>query len=105
MLSLGNDDNALEIARRTYERERERSGDKSFNTALSRGFHAIALARKGKASESLQAFEESLPILLSTSARGDEDSGSTAAAREGRIRFVIEGYLRLLSRNPSIVTD
>jgi CHAT domain-containing protein len=46
-----------------------------------------------------------LPILLSTSARGDEDSGSTAAAREGRIRFVIEGYLRLLSRNPSIVPE
>jgi len=105
MLSLGNDDNALEIARRTYERERERSGDKSFNTALARGFHAIALARKGRTSESLQAYGESLPILLSTSVRGDEDSGSTAAAREGRIRFVIEGYLRLLSRNPSLMTD
>lgn len=105
MLSQGNDDNALEIAQRTYERERQRSGDKSLNTALSRGFHAVALARKGKTSEALQAFGESLPVLLSTSGGGDEDSGSTAAAREGRIRFVIEGYLRLLSRNPSIVPD
>lgn len=103
MLSEGNNDNAIEIAQRTYERERQRSGDKSFNTALSRGFHAIALARKGKTSEALQAFSESLPILLSSSGAGDEDSGSTAAAREGRIRFVIEGYLRLLSRDPSVV--
>jgi CHAT domain-containing protein len=105
MLSTGDSDNALEIARRAYERERQRSGEKSFNTALTRGFYAIALARKGKTSEALEAYKESLPILLSSSARGDEDSGSTAAAREGRVRFVIEGYLRLLSRNPSIATD
>src|SRR6202043_3601759 len=104
MLSQGNNDNAVEIAQRTYERERQRSGDKSFNTALSRGFYAISLARKGSASESLQAFNESLPVLLSTSGGNDEDSGTTAAAREGRIRFVIESYLRLLSRNPSIAT-
>jgi CHAT domain-containing protein len=103
MLWQGNNDNALEIAQRTFERERQRSGDKSFNTALSRGFHAIALARKGNASESLQAFKECLPVLLSISGGGDDDSGSTAAAREGRVRFVIEGYLRLLSRNPTIV--
>src|ERR1700694_1876574 len=98
MLSQGNNDNALEIAQRTFERERRRSGDKSFNTALSRGFHAIALARKGNASESLQAFKECLPVLLSISgSSGDDDSGATAAAREGRGRFVIEGYLRLVN--------
>jgi len=50
----------------------------------------------------LQAFKDSLPVLLATSAAGDDDSGTTAAARESRIRFVMEGYLRLLSRNPSI---
>jgi CHAT domain-containing protein len=103
MLAQGNNDNALEIAQRTFERERKRSGDKSFNTALSRGFHAIALARKGSTAEALQAFKESLPILLSVSAGADIDSGSTAAAREGRVRFVIEAYLKLLSSNPSIV--
>jgi CHAT domain-containing protein len=103
MLAQGNNDNAVEIAQRTYERERQRSGDKSLNTALSRGFHAIALAKKGNASEALQAFKASLPVLLSVSGAGDDDSGTTAAAREGRIRFVIEGYLRLLSRNPTIV--
>src|SRR5258708_29349320 len=88
MLSEGNNDNAIEIAQRTYERERQRSGDKSFNTALSRGFHAIALARKGNATEPLQAFKESLPPLLSGSGSGDDDSGTTAAARECRVRFV-----------------
>jgi len=46
MLAQGDNDNAVEIAQRTYERERQRSGDKSFNTALSRGFHAIALGER-----------------------------------------------------------
>jgi CHAT domain-containing protein len=104
MLSQGSNDNALEIAERTYDRERQRSGDKSFNTALTRGFYAIALARKGKSPEALQAFKECLPALLSASGGGDDDSGAIAAAREGRVRFVIEGYLRMLSRNPALAS-
>jgi CHAT domain-containing protein len=103
MISQGNTENAVEIAQRTYERERQRSGDASFNAALARGFHATALARKGSTAEALQGFKESIPVLLSISGGGDDDSGTTAAAREGRVRFVIESYLRLLSRNPSIV--
>lgn len=104
MLSQGSNDNALEIAERTFQRERQRSGEKSVNTALSRGFYAVALARKNKTAEALQAFKDSLPVLLSITGGGDDDSGSTAAAREGRVRFVIEGYLRLLSRNPQLAS-
>jgi CHAT domain-containing protein len=103
LMSQKNNDGALDLAQRSFERERQKSGDKSFNTALSRGFYAVALERKGRAPESLQAFKETLPVLLSASSAGDDDSGSTAAAREGRIRFVVEGYLRLVSRNPSLV--
>ncbi len=96
------DANALEIAQRTFERERSRSGDKSLNTAVARGYYAVALARNSKPAEALQAFKESLPVLLTTTGGSDDDSGSTAAAREGRIRFVIEGYLRVLALNPSL---
>ena len=102
MLAQGNYDNALEIAQRTFDRERGRSGDKSFNTAVARGFLAIALARKSKTVEALQAFKESIPVLLTASGGSDDDAGSTAAAREGRVRFVMEGYLRVLALNPSI---
>jgi CHAT domain-containing protein len=102
MMIQGNNDNALEIAQRTLERERARSGDKSFNTAVARGYYAVALARKTKPSEALQAFRESLPVLLTASGGTDDDSGTTAAAREGRVRFVIEGYLRFLALNPTL---
>jgi hypothetical protein len=85
-------------------RERQRSGDKSFNTSLTRGFYAIALARKNKAQEALQAFKECLPALVSVSGGSDDDGGTTAAAREGRVRFVIEVYLRLLTRYPELAS-
>jgi CHAT domain-containing protein len=102
MLIQGDAANALEIAQRTFERERSRSGDKSLNTAVARGYYAIALARSSKPAEALQAFRESIPVLLTTTGGSDDDSGSTAAAREGRTRFVIEGYLRVLALNPAL---
>jgi len=102
MLTQGDAANALEIAQRTLERERSRSGDNSLNTAVARGYYAIALARSSKPAEALQAFKESIPLLLTTTGGSDDDSGSTAAAREGRTRFIIEGYLRVLALNPSL---
>jgi CHAT domain-containing protein len=102
MLTAGSNANALEIAQRTFQRERSRSGDKSFNTAVARGYYAIALARNSRAAEALEAFKESIPPLLNTQGGGDDDSGATAAAREGRVRFVVEGYLRVLAVNPSL---
>jgi CHAT domain-containing protein len=101
MLTQGNADGALEIAQRSYEREKGRSGDKSLNTAVARGYYAVALARKARIPEALQAFKESIPVLETASGGSDDDSGSTAAAREGRVRFVIEGYLRTLALNPA----
>jgi CHAT domain-containing protein len=102
LLSQKKFDNALEIAQRTYDKERAKSGEKSFNTALTKGYLATALARNAKPAEALQGFKESIAILLTESGGGDDDSGSTAAAREGRVRFVVEGYLRLLAVNPAI---
>jgi len=102
MLTQGNYENALEIAQRTFDRERGRSGDKSFNTAVARGYLAIALARNSKPAEALAAFKESVPVLLTATGGSDDDSGSTAAAREGRVRIVIEGYLSVLALNPSM---
>lgn len=101
MLAQGNYDNALEISQRFYEREKGRSGDKSFNTAVARGYYAMSLARKGRTSEALQAFKDSIPVLQTPSGGSDDDSGSTAAAREARIRFVVEAYLRTLALNPA----
>lgn len=92
---------ALDAAQKAFDREMKSSGDKSFNTAVARGYLASALARNGKPAEALAAFKQSLPVLLNVSGgSGDDDSGSTAAARENRVRFVVEGYIRTLALNP-----
>ena len=92
---------ALEAAQKAFDREMKSSGDKSFNAAVARGYLAAALARNGKPAEALAAFKQSLPVLLNVSGgSGDDDSGSTAAARENRVRFVVEGYIRTLALNP-----
>lgn len=103
-LAKGDYDNAVDLAQRFLERERANSGDRSFNTAVARGFYAVALMTKNKPQEALQAFKDSVPILLTSSGSGDDDSGSTAAAQENRIRFVMEGYLRLLALNPTLAS-
>lgn len=93
---------ALDAAQKALDRETKSSGDKSFNTAIARGYYAAALARNGKPAEALTAFKESLPVVLNVSGgSGDDDSGSTAAARENRVRYVVEGYIRTLALNPS----
>ncbi|MBI3700196.1 MAG: CHAT domain-containing protein [Afipia sp.] len=93
---------ALDAAQKALNRELKSSGDKSFNSAVARGYYAAALARNGKPAEALAAFKESLPVLLNVSGgSGDDDSGSTAAARENRVRFVVEGYIRTLALNPN----
>ncbi|NGX98293.1 MAG: CHAT domain-containing protein [Candidatus Afipia apatlaquensis] len=103
-LLLGQNKNpeALEAAQRAFDREMKSSGDKSFNTAIARGYLAAALARNGKANEALAAFKDSLPVVLNISGGSDDDAGSTAAARENRVRFVVEGYIRTLALNPSV---
>ena len=101
LLAQGKTEAALEIAKGVLDRERARSGEQSLNTAVSRGYYATALARSGKPAEALAAFKESIPVLLNTSGGSDDDSGTTAAARENRVRFVVEGYIRTLALNPS----
>lgn len=102
LLGQGKTEQALVTAQRTLDRERASSGEKSFNTSVARGYYAAALARNSKPTEALAAFKDAIPVLLTTSGGSDDDSGSTAAARENRIRFVVEGYIRLLALNPSV---
>lgn len=105
LLSQGKPEAALPIAQGNLERLRAKSGEKDLNTALARGYYAVVLARNSKPAEAMAAFKESMPVLLATSGGSDDDSGSTAAAREGRVRFVVEGYIRMLAMNPSLASQ
>src|SRR5262249_48801334 len=105
-INQGNPETALEVAKRTYERARARSGDEALNTIFARGFLAIALARNGKREEAYRYFTDAIPKIINAgTGSGDADSGSTAAAAEARLRFILESYCSLLSRNPQLSTS
>ena len=103
-ISKGDPARGVEVATRILAREKARSGEQSFATALSRGFLAAAQARAGNQEEALLLFRAAIPPLMAASGGGDTDSGATAAARESRIRFVVESYLGLLARNPKLLS-
>ncbi|MDR3466544.1 MAG: CHAT domain-containing protein [Xanthobacteraceae bacterium] len=102
MLSQGKVSNAVEIAQKAFEREKARTGDNSATTAVARGFYAAALAGSGRQDEALTLFRATIPVLVAPWADSDDDSGATAAARQTRIRFVVESYFSLVTKNPAI---
>jgi CHAT domain-containing protein len=102
MLGTGSPTDALQMAKNTLEREKARSGETSFGTALARGFVAMSLARANRAGEAVVEFRAAIPPLLSASRQSVDEDGATAVARETRVRIVIESYLALLARAPEL---
>ncbi len=70
-------------------------GERHFSTAEARGQLGIALMETGKREEARKAFADAVPILLQRSRETDDDAG--VAARDQRVRLVLEAYMRLLS--------
>jgi CHAT domain-containing protein/tetratricopeptide (TPR) repeat protein len=87
----------IAAAERLLQRQRERFGDQHLETALARGILAIGLARSDREAEALSAFKQAMPILLSGMRETDTDEAIQTAAREQRLRVVIEAYIALLS--------
>ena len=102
MLVTGSATEALEMARNTLERERARSGENSFGTALARGFVAMSLARANRAGEAVAEFRAAIPTLLAATRQNLDEDGATAIARENRVRMVVEFYLAVLARQPAL---
>jgi CHAT domain-containing protein len=102
MLGIGSAADALQMAKNMLEREKARSGDASFGTALARGFVAMGLARTGRAGDAVAEFRAAIPTLLAGSRQNLDEDGATAVAREARVRFVVESYLALLARAPAL---
>ncbi|MGZ5827787.1 MAG: CHAT domain-containing tetratricopeptide repeat protein [Xanthobacteraceae bacterium] len=98
------DADAVEMARKYYERTKARLGERNLQTVVARGFIALSLARTNKPAEAAAEFRAAVPLLIELAREGDDEDGATAVAREGRVRVIVEGYLAFLSRNPSHAT-
>lgn len=88
-------------ARRLLDRQIARFGQRHPETGLARGVLAIGLMRSGHEADALREFESAAPVLISAARemQGGDDDATGAAAREARLRAVIESYMTLLARS------
>ena len=105
LINSGKADEAISLATRKRDRERRRSGDGSVASASIRGYLGAALAKAGRDVEAIVEFKAAIPVLLLAARQGDMDDALTTGASAGRNRFIVENYMDVLARNPSVRTD
>ncbi|MCX7167473.1 MAG: CHAT domain-containing protein [Rhodocyclales bacterium] len=65
-------------------------------TAQSHGFYAMALAADGQAEKALAEFQGAIPILLDEARRSGGGEQGGAVARQMRLVWILESYMKLL---------
>ena len=95
LLALGQTGKATEILNSGLKLTESRLGKKHYQTAEIHGFLAISMAAEGKHEEALKEFNIAIPILLSKTEITDEEI-LNQSDRYQRLKFIIEGYLKLL---------
>ncbi len=65
-------------------------------SAESRGFYAMALAADGQADKALIEFQSAVPVLLEEARRNVGGRNAGATARQMRLRWIFEAYMKLL---------
>jgi CHAT domain-containing protein len=95
LLRNGQGRRALELLEAQTLETRKWLGDEHYSAAELIGLQGIANAKVGDISKSLQAYRQSVPILVKGSlAQGDD----TSILRSQRLKYVLESYMELLNR-------
>jgi CHAT domain-containing protein/tetratricopeptide (TPR) repeat protein len=97
LVSSGRAADAEEVARLAWQHHQSSLGPKHYLTAEAHGVLAIALTKLGMQQQARDAFEASVPILLTHSRRSDAE-GDNQSAKEKRLRLILEAYMDLLAR-------
>ncbi|MGO8869767.1 MAG: CHAT domain-containing protein [Alphaproteobacteria bacterium] len=95
---------ALEVSQHALERRIKGLGEKHYDTAEARGFHAMALAASGNQAAALSDYAAAVPILLQAS-RQTSDEEAEGSDKEFRLQQILEGYLSLLADQRSAGPD
>lgn len=98
LYNTGNLVGGIDSARAMMAFEKRRVGENHLNYAIARGILADGLARLGQDAAALEEFRAAIPMLASLSRAGEDDDGSTVAARHSQVRDIVEAYIALLAR-------
>ena len=97
-LKAGDPHEAIDVAQRVAARNLSRKGPKHYETAEARGVLAMVLAASGDTDSARKAFAQALPNLMQRSRRSNSEH-SSKAARDWRVRHILEAYIDLLSKS------
>jgi CHAT domain-containing protein/tetratricopeptide (TPR) repeat protein len=99
LYNTGRVSEGLAIAKELVAQSASRFGDQHAYTAYARAAVAAGLSRENHDAEALNAFRQTMPIVLAAARNPQDDDTINAAASEQRTRIIAESYMTLLARN------
>ena len=97
LMRVGRIDHAIAMLEPKVRTMTRKLAHRQYDIAVRRGVLAALFVEKGALDAAAREFKESIPVLLSQSARARGESGPVTL-RETRLRLIYEAYLTLLSR-------
>ena len=88
----------IAAAQELLKRNTARYGEKSYETVLARGTLAVGYMRAKRDAEAIREFRAAIPVLMATQENADDDNSATVAARNDRLKNIVEAYISLLER-------
>ncbi|HXX08234.1 MAG TPA: CHAT domain-containing protein [Pseudolabrys sp.] len=102
----GQIDRGIAAAQELLKRNTARYGDKSYDTVLARGTLAVGYMRANRDAEAVREFRAAIPGLMAASQENaDDDNSATVAARNDRLRSVVEAYISVLEHGQADKRD
>lgn len=95
---------ALNVTQHAVTGRSRKLGEKHYDTAEARGFHAVVLGSTGDQAGAISEFAAAMPILLQGSRQASDDEGE-GTAKELRFHQILEGYLNALARETGPARD
>lgn len=98
LLDSGAIEKGIAVAKEAVDHARRLKGEKHSNFGLAKGLLAVGFARAGRNMEALEEFAGAIPLLTSASHEDEDDDRSSSAARDIRVRLIVETYIATLAR-------
>jgi CHAT domain-containing protein len=102
LYAAGEVDKGIAAAKALLKRNIARYGEKQYNTAMAHGTLGVGYMIAKRDKEAVSEFRAAIPVLLAAAREGAaNDNATVIAARNQRLRNVVESYITLLDRDQS----
>jgi len=105
LYASGQIDAGIAAAEQLVKRQIARTGETGYDTASAHGTLAVGYARAGRDADAVREFKAALPVLMAATHETDDDDPTLVAARSARLQRIVETYIGVLARGPTVSND